>query len=61
MSVSVGIDLGTTYSAVAYVEPKTGLPQIIPNSEGKKLTPSVIQFIDGETISRENLLPRKSG
>lgn len=50
MSVSVGIDLGTTFCAVAYIDPKTKLPQIIPNSEGKKLTPSVIQFIDDEII-----------
>lgn len=50
MSISVGIDLGTTFSAVAYIDPKTKLPQIIPNSEGSKLTPSVIQFLDGEII-----------
>lgn len=50
MSISVGIDLGTTYSAVAFINPKTKLPQIIPNREGNKLTPSVIQFLDGEVI-----------
>lgn len=50
MSVSVGIDLGTTFSAVAYIDPKSKLPQIIPNSEGSRLTPSVIQFLDGEVI-----------
>lgn len=50
MSISVGIDLGTTFSAVAYIDPKTKLPQIITNSEGSKLTPSVIQFLDGEVI-----------
>ena len=50
MSTSVGIDLGTTFSAVAYIDPKSKLPQIIPNSEGSKLTPSVIQFLDGEII-----------
>ncbi|SCW45772.1 molecular chaperone DnaK [Ruminococcaceae bacterium YRB3002] len=50
MSVSVGIDLGTTFSAVAYIDPQTKLPQIVPNSEGRKLTPSVIQFLDGELI-----------
>lgn len=50
MSRSVGIDLGTTYSAVACLDPKTMLPQIIPNSEGHKLTPSVIQFLDDEVI-----------
>jgi chaperone protein dnaK len=50
MSTSVGIDLGTTFSAVAYIDPKSKLPKIIPNSEGSKLTPSVIQFLDGEII-----------
>lgn len=50
MSTSVGIDLGTTFSAVAYIDPKSKRPQIIPNSEGSKLTPSVIQFLDGEII-----------
>lgn len=50
MSISVGIDLGTTFSAVAYINPKTKLPQIIPNSEGSKLTPSVIQFLDGDVV-----------
>ena len=50
MSTSVGIDLGTTFSAVAYIDPQSKLPQIIPNSEGSKLTPSVIQFLDGEII-----------
>lgn len=50
MSISVGIDLGTTFSAVAYVDPKSKSPQIIPNREGKKITPSIIQFLDGELI-----------
>ena len=50
MSISVGIDLGTTFSAVAYIDPKSKSPQIIPNREGKKITPSVIQFLDGEII-----------
>lgn len=50
MGVSVGIDLGTTFSAVAYINPKTKHPEIIPNSEGNRITPSVIQFLDGEMI-----------
>ena len=50
MGVSVGIDLGTTFSAVAYIDPKTKQPTIIPNREGKRITPSVIQFLDGEVI-----------
>jgi molecular chaperone DnaK len=39
----VGIDLGTTYSAVAKVNAH-GVPGIIPNREGEKITPSVVYF-----------------
>ena len=50
MAVSVGIDLGTTFSAVAYVDPQTNLPKIIPNREGKNITPSIIQFAGGQAV-----------
>lgn len=40
MTVSIGIDLGTTYSVMAYL--KEGVPTIIPNAEGNRLTPSVV-------------------
>ncbi|GHV94000.1 molecular chaperone DnaK [Spirochaetia bacterium] len=46
----VGIDLGTTFSAVARINPQTGLPEIIPNSEGSKITPSIIQFAPGGLV-----------
>lgn len=42
----VGIDLGTTFSAAAYVD-ADGKAQIIPNREGARTTPSVVLF-DGE-------------
>jgi len=38
----VGIDLGTTNSVVAVME--GGEPTVIPNSEGSRLTPSVVGF-----------------
>ncbi len=46
--MNIGIDLGTTYSVVSYVD-KNGIPQIITNSEGSKITPSAI-FFDNENI-----------
>lgn len=50
MAVSVGIDLGTTFSAVAIVDLQTKMPKIVPNGEGNKITPSVIQFINGKPV-----------
>jgi len=40
----VGIDLGTTYCAIAYVDPKNGQAKVIRNSEGSPVTPSVLYF-----------------
>lgn len=42
MGKIVGIDLGTTNSVIAVVV--GGEPQVIPNSEGSRLTPSVVAF-----------------
>ncbi len=42
MEPVIGIDLGTTYSAVATVE--NGRPLVIPNRQGSRLTPSVVGF-----------------
>ncbi len=41
----VGIDLGTTFSAIAHVN-EHGHPEIIPNAESERVTPSVILFED---------------
>ncbi|MGC9781503.1 MAG: molecular chaperone DnaK [Candidatus Heimdallarchaeota archaeon] len=48
----VGIDLGTTNSAIAYME--GGTPTIIPNAEGGRITPSVVTISkDGEQVVGE--------
>lgn len=47
MSKVIGIDLGTTNSAVAVLEGKDA--KIITNPEGNRTTPSVVSFKDGET------------
>jgi molecular chaperone DnaK len=44
----IGIDLGTTNSAVAYT--LGDKPEIIPNAEGERITPSVVFIKDGEVI-----------
>ncbi|RMD61579.1 molecular chaperone DnaK, partial [Candidatus Parcubacteria bacterium] len=49
MAKAVGIDLGTTNSAIAYMEGDR--PTIIPNAEGGRVTPSVVAYKeDGERL-----------
>lgn len=43
MSQAIGIDLGTTYSAVSVLS-ETGQPTILMNQDGDNLTPSVVFF-----------------
>ncbi len=51
MSKIIGIDLGTTFSAVSVLE--GGKPKIIPNSEGNNTTPSVVSVKGDEVLVGE--------
>jgi molecular chaperone DnaK len=48
MGKVIGIDLGTTNSCVSVIE--GGTPEVIVNSEGKRTTPSVVAYKNGERI-----------
>jgi Fe-S protein assembly chaperone HscA len=57
----VGIDLGTTFSLIAYLDPQTGAPKCIPGPHGSTLCPSVVSVDpDGKIVvgepARERLL-----
>ena len=52
MASFIGIDLGTTYSLVSYLD-ETGRPQIIRNDEGHSLIPSCIEINDKEILVGE--------
>ncbi len=58
---TVGIDLGTTNSVIAWVKPD-GSSEVIPNAEGSRVTPSIVAFsktgeiIVGEPAKRQSIL-----
>ncbi len=64
MGRTVGIDLGTTNSCVAFFE--AGKPQVIPNREGGRVTPSIVAFLKngerlvGQLAKRQMLLNPES-
>jgi molecular chaperone DnaK (HSP70) len=45
-TLAIGIDLGTTYSCIAYID-EFGKPVVVKNFEGDSTTPSVVCFQDG--------------
>src|SRR5487761_1493062 len=61
---AIGIDLGTTYSVIAYLDPQ-GRPTSVPNAEGDLLTPSVVLFDDDgivvgkQAVAAASLEPEK--
>ena len=65
MSKIIGIDLGTTNSCVAVMEGNE--PVVIPNSEGRRTTPSIVAFTEngerkvGDPAKRQAIInPRKT-
>jgi molecular chaperone DnaK (HSP70) len=44
--VILGIDLGTTNSLVAVVDPSTGVPRVLEDDRGRAMLPSVVRFDD---------------
>ena len=46
MAAFIGIDLGTTYSGISYID-ENGNPKIVNNSEGQNITPSCI-LVEGD-------------
>ncbi len=61
MAVShVGIDLGTTTSGLAYIR-SDGNPEIVPNADGERLTPSVVYFDPHEDVKLVGTAARDGG
>jgi Fe-S protein assembly chaperone HscA len=54
MGRAVGIDLGTTFSLIAYLDSQTGTPKCIPGPYGSTLCPSVVSVDhDGKVVAGE--------
>lgn len=62
----IGIDLGTTNSAVSIVDPLTKQPKILENNQGYKTTPSIVAFtpqgdvLIGEAAKRQWVINPKN-
>lgn len=60
MADYVGIDLGTTLSGLAYLK-SDGNPEIVPNADGERLTPSVVFFDNHEDVKLVGSAARDGG
>lgn len=60
MAEHVGIDLGTTLSGLAWLKPD-GTPEIVPNADGERLTPSVVFFEAHEDVKLVGSAARDGG
>jgi molecular chaperone DnaK len=60
MAQYVGIDLGTTLSGLAYLK-SDGNPEIVPNADGERLTPSVVYFDAHEDVKLVGSAARDGG
>nr|YP_009695318.1 Hsp70-type chaperone [Nitzschia alba]QEI59594.1 Hsp70-type chaperone [Nitzschia alba] len=58
MGKIVGIDLGTTNSVIATLE--GGQPQIIPNDQGSRTTPSIVAYTDKQRILVGDIAKRQA-
>lgn len=64
MGKYVGIDLGTTFSAISYIDEK-GNPVMIPNKQGENITPSTVLFggkqpVIGSVAKRKSIMDPKN-
>lgn len=60
MAEYVGIDLGTTLSGLAHLK-ADGNPEIVPNADGERLTPSVVYFDSHEDVKLVGSAARDGG
>jgi molecular chaperone DnaK len=60
MAEFVGIDLGTTTSGLAYIR-SDGHPEIVPNGDGERMTPSVVYFDPDEEVKLVGSAARDGG
>ena len=56
----MGIDLGTSTSGLAYIR-SDGNPEIVPNGDGERMTPSVVYFDRHEDIKLVGSAARDGG